>query len=125
MEKVIQNKIEKLVKTSIENIAELVDVNKVVGKPQSIGEKIIVPICKVTTCILSAGGETSEVKLYKDSGEYPFSGGSGAVVSVCPTAFLIYDGKSYKTVNIGKTELDRAFGTIESIVEKIAEKGNG
>ena len=44
MEKIIQNKIEKLVKTSIENISELVDVGKVVGKPQAIGKKIIVPI---------------------------------------------------------------------------------
>ena len=61
MEKIIQNKIEKLVKTSIENISELVDVGKVVGKPQAIGEKIIVPICKVTTCFLSAGGETSGI----------------------------------------------------------------
>ena len=124
MEKIIQNKIEKLVKTSIENISELVDVGKVVGKPQAIGEKIIVPICKVTTCFLSAGGETSEVKIYKDSGEYPFSGGSGALVSVAPTAFLIFDGKTCKTVNIGKTELDRAIGAVENIIERISEKSN-
>ena len=71
-----------------------------------------------------AGGETSEVKIYKDSGEYPFSGGSGALVSVAPTAFLIFDGKTCKTVNIGKTELDRAFGAFENIIERISEKSN-
>ncbi len=122
MEKINQNKIEDLVRTSVENLGELIDVERVFGKPQHFGDKIIIPICKVTTCFLSAGGETSEAKMFKDSGEYPFSGGTGALVSVNPTAFLIDDGKSVKTINVGKTELDRAFTSIENIIEKITEK---
>ena len=78
-------KVEEMVETSLHNLNELVDVNTVIGKPiATSGGYQLIPVSKVTMGYLSGGGEYGEIKILKEDENYPFAGGSGAVVSLNP-----------------------------------------
>ncbi|WP_027363403.1 GerW family sporulation protein [Desulfotruncus alcoholivorax] len=91
-----QHPIEGLMKTAMESIKEMVDVNTVVGEPVETPDgNIIIPLSKVT-CGFGAGGGEFEVgggqSDDNNEGESPlpaFGGGSGAGMSVKPVGFLV------------------------------------
>lgn len=86
--------IESLIKTSMESIKEMVDVNTIVGDAVETHDgSVIIPVSKVTFGFAAGGGEFN-LKASQDSDKnsqknYPFGGGSGAGVSVQPVAFMI------------------------------------
>ncbi len=115
-----QHPIEALMKTAMESIKEMVDVNTIVGDAvQSPDGTVIIPISKVAFGFAAGGGEYS---YYADEGgternsdeddvetgngdKYPFAGGSGAGVSINPVAFMIVGNDQIKLlpVNINST----------------------
>lgn len=117
-----KRKVEDLVSNSIENISDFINVNTVLGDAVTVGKNLVIPLCKVTTCFLSAGGEYGSVKFIKKDGELPFSGGSTGLVNVSPVAFLVDDGKNVKAVRIGNAVLDYLLGSLEGFIDKIKEK---
>ncbi|NLO89701.1 MAG: sporulation protein YtfJ [Clostridia bacterium] len=100
--------IESMMKTAMESIKEMVDVNTVVGDPVETPDgTVIIPVSRVTAGFVAGGGE------YEGSGSdngmgakgqqpmsYPFGGGSGAGVSVQPVAFLVSSGTEVKLLPI-------------------------
>lgn len=92
-------KIDKMVESSIKQVTDLIDVNTIVGKPIETPTGFhLIPISKVSMGFLSGGGEYGSVKISKE--DYPFSGGTGAIVNLKPCAFLIDDGKEIKVLRI-------------------------
>lgn len=87
-----QHPIEGLMKTAMESIKEMVDVNTVVGDPVETPDgTVIIPISKVA-CGFGAGGGEFDAVSNKNSEEEQgpfFGGGSGAGVSVQPMGFLV------------------------------------
>jgi len=90
-----QHPIEGLMKTAMESIKEMVDVNTVVGDPVETPDgTVIIPISRVA-CGFAAGGGEFEVGGERHQGgegesQMPaFGGGSGAGVSVKPIGFLV------------------------------------
>lgn len=82
--------IESLMKSTLENLKEMIDVNTVIGNPiKSHDGTTIIPISKVCLGFVSGGSEFHPSKLREDYEKYPFGGGSGSGVSVKPVAFLI------------------------------------
>lgn len=86
-------------KTAMENLKEMVDVNTIVGEPVETPDgSVILPISKVGFGF-AAGG--SEFRLDSDRNDRlnmnqthhqpdePFGGGSGGGVSITPVAFLV------------------------------------
>ncbi|MEG1547780.1 MAG: GerW family sporulation protein [Clostridia bacterium] len=88
--------IENIMKTSMEQIREMVDVNTVVGSPIIIGgETMVLPVSKVSLGFMSGGGEYQSPRTVKKSGEtldeetrYPFAGTTVAGMCMTPVAFL-------------------------------------
>jgi sporulation protein YtfJ len=81
-------------KTAMESIKEMVDVNTVVGDPvESPDGSVIVPVSRVTFGFAAGGGEYETGERERRSGgdgtEMPFAGGSGAGVTVQPVGFLV------------------------------------
>jgi len=78
--------IEGLMKTAMQSIKEMVDVNTVVGDAVETNDgTVIIPVSQVV-CGFAAGG--GDYELANGSGkELPFAGGSGAGVSVKPVGF--------------------------------------
>ena len=107
------NRINLTIKTAIENVSNLIDVNTVVGSPLKMDDgELIIPISKVSFGILSAGGEYGKVGVFKSSNDLPYSAGNGTIVSIKPCAFLVKDVNSgYKILTVEKDS-----------VEKLAEK---
>ncbi|MCR4430680.1 MAG: GerW family sporulation protein [Tepidanaerobacteraceae bacterium] len=86
--------IESLIKTSMESIKEMVDVNTIVGDAVETPDgSVIIPVSKVTFGFAAGGGEfnlkTSQDNDKGSQQSYPFGGGSGAGVSVQPVAFMV------------------------------------
>ena len=93
-----EHPIQGLMKTAMENIKEMVDVNTIIGDPvQTHDGTTIIPISRVSFGFAAGGsdfenGQQEERKGKKEETEavsLPFGGGSGGGVSVQPVAFLI------------------------------------
>ena len=94
-----ENKINRVIETAMKNLSGLVDVNTVIGKPMKTEDgSLIIPVSKVTLGFMTGGGEYGEVKVMKKDRAIPFAGGSGAIVSMKPTGFLVNDGKGYRVI---------------------------
>ena len=108
------NKIKELMETAMKDINTIIDVNTVIGKPFTINaETTVIPVTKVTLGFMTGGGEYGEVNNIKGEAQSPFAGGSGAIVSLKPTGFLIDKGKGVKLVSVPTDAVSRAFETAE------------
>jgi len=92
-----EHPIEGLMKTAMESIKDMVDVNTILGDPVETPDgNVIIPVSRVAFGF-AAGG--SEFEVMKRSGEkrgldgeqekMPFGGGSGAGITLNPVAFLV------------------------------------
>ncbi|HNR05101.1 MAG TPA: GerW family sporulation protein, partial [Bacillota bacterium] len=83
--------VQSLMKTTMENIKNMIDVNTVVGDAVETKDgTVIVPVSKVSFAFIAGGGEYTGAtdKNEEDASKYPFAGGSGAGVTVQPIGFL-------------------------------------
>ena len=114
-----QNKIEQVINSAFDSMRNLIDVDVVVGKTIYANGLMVLPLTKVSMGFVSGGGEYySELKEIKKETEYPFSGGSGAGLSVTPIGFLVIDGKS---VSLIKIEQKSAFEKLLEAVPEVAK----
>ncbi|HOK44244.1 MAG TPA: GerW family sporulation protein [Thermoclostridium caenicola] len=82
--------IQDLMKTAMESIREMVDVNTIVGDAvQTVDGTVIIPVSKVTFGFAAGGGDCSKGDNKNQESKFPFAGGSGAGVSINPVAFLV------------------------------------
>lgn len=97
-----EHPIQGLMKTAMENIKEMVDVNTIIGDPvQTQDGTTIIPISRVSFGFAAGGSEfdneaeeEKKSKKAEEANSLPFGGGSGGGVSVQPVGFLIvsHDG---------------------------------
>ncbi len=87
----MENKISDIIRTSLENVKDVVDSNTVIGEaiPTSNGT-VIIPVSKVSIGI-ATGGLDYKGKLAKEHPNKPnnFGGAGGTGVTVKPVAFLV------------------------------------
>lgn len=134
-----EHPIEALMKTAMESIKDMVDVNTVVGDPiETPDGQVIVPVSRVTAGFAAGGseyepGDTDGGGGGKE-GELPFGGGSGAGVSVQPVGFLVVGKEQVRLLPVdGNAVVDRIIDVAPQVLEKIqellgkgkAQKGNG
>jgi sporulation protein YtfJ len=91
-----EHPIQGLMKTAMENIKEMVDVNTIIGDPVEAPDgSLIIPVSRVSFGFAAGGsefesGDEPEKKAKKEEGSVlPFGGGSGGGVTVQPVGFLI------------------------------------
>ncbi len=113
--------IEALMKTAMESIKEMVDVNTVVGDPVETPDgSVIIPISRVS-CGFAAGGSEFETggEGSSDKG-LPFGGGSGAGVSVQPMGFLVVGNNQVRLLPVdGNLVVDRVIDLVPQVVNQI------
>ena len=82
--------IEELMKTAMESIKEMVDVNTIVGDAvQTVDGTVIIPVSRVSFGFAAGGGEYAKGDNKNQDSKFPFAGGSGAGVSINPVAFMV------------------------------------
>ncbi len=118
-----ENQIEDIVSSAIEKIKAMSDIKTVVGDAIEIGDLLIVPISKLSLGFVAGGGEysadKSQIKMTKS---FPFSGGSGGGVTVCPVGFLCVCGKSVKFIKVdAKTPYEKILETIPKMFDSVCD----
>ena len=117
------HQVENLMKSTMENLRNMIDVNTVVGDTVKMNNgNCIIPISKVTFGFASGGSDFAlNNENYKD-GDYPFGGGTGAGVSVKPVAFLIVRDESVRLLPVEQdTTYDRIVDTVPQVLEIIKD----
>lgn len=124
-----EHPIQSLMKTAMESIKEMVDVNTVVGDAVETPDgTVIIPISRVGFGFAAGGGEFEAEGNYK-SDTLPFAGGSGAGVSVRPMGFLVVGQGQVRLLPVdGNAVYDRLVDVVPQVIDKImgiAEKRKG
>ena len=115
-----QDKINKIIETTLQNIGNLIDVNTVVGKPiNSKDGAIIMPISKVSVAVLAGGGEYGKISVFNRNSDLPYSAGNGAIISVKPCGFLIKENENYKILTVQQTSAEKLIDKATEFIEKI------
>jgi sporulation protein YtfJ len=126
-----EHTIQGLMKTAMENIKEMVDVNTIVGDPvQTPDGSVILPISKVGFGFAAGGseflGEAEQDQNNKNDANHasvslPFGGGSGGGVSITPIAFLVVSSTGVKVVPLdNQTHLyERLIDSAPQVFDKI------
>ena len=125
-----EHPIEGLMQSAMGSIADMVDVNTIIGEPiETSNNIIIIPISKVGFGFAAGGsefnGETVDEYSKKNKDEIvsyrlPFGGGSGAGVSISPVAFLVVQQDSVKLLPVNHTSaIDKILDYIPDLMEKV------
>lgn len=113
--------IENLMRCTMENIRDMVDVDTIVGEAVVTSDgTTIIPISKVSFGFASGGsefspkGDTKDVMINKN----PFGGGSGAGVTVKPVAFLVIHNDSVRLLSVdADNTYDKIVDTIPQVID--------
>lgn len=113
--------IDNLMKTTMEHIKEMVDVNTIIGDAiEAKDGSLIIPISKVCFGFAAGGSEFGSHEDKADRLKFPFGGGSGAGVTVKPVAFLVIRNESVKILPVEyDNPFDKAMDSIPQIIEMI------
>lgn len=118
-----EHPIETLMKTAMESIKEMVDVNTVVGDPVETPDgTIIIPISKLTCGFAAGGGEyTSGANDDKGSENVPFGGGSGGGISLSPMGFLVVGGGHVRLLPVDSNNavIDRVIDMVPQVANQL------
>lgn len=91
-----EHPLQNLMKTAMENIKGMVDVNTIIGDPVETNDgSVIIPISRVSFGFAAGGSEFESVddeQKNGTNGNLPFGGGSGGGVTVSPVACLVVSG---------------------------------
>ena len=113
--------IEEMMKTTMENIRTMVDVNIIVGDSVETADgTVIIPISRIMFGFATGGGDFDLLQMAgskesKEEKPRPFSGGTGAGVSLQPVAFLVVGNGDVKLLPVDDKVL------LGSLIEKAPE----
>jgi sporulation protein YtfJ len=121
--------IESLMRTAMENLKEMVDVNKIVGDAVETPDgSVIIPISRVTFGFAAGGTEFDQAEERsrhrsgngQANGELPFGGGSGGGVSVQPVAFLVVGQGQVRLLPVDRNAMfDRLIDLAPQVISQV------
>ena len=119
-----EHPVETLMKSTMENLKDMIDVNTVVGTAiETKDGSYIIPISKVCFGFASGGSEFPSKNAVENSfSKYPFGGGSGAGVSVKPVAFLVVRENVVRLLPLDQDNTyDRIVDTVPQVIDMIKD----
>jgi uncharacterized spore protein YtfJ len=116
----MENPAQELIKSILEELKAIAKTETIVGEPITIGDKTIVPVCKITLGF-GAGGGTGGAK---DKGEGAGSGGGGGV-AIFPAAFIVIKGDEVSVLGVKPGKWEYILEAIPGIIEKFREGKKG
>lgn len=125
-----EHPIKGLMKTAMENLKEMTDVNTIIGDPVETPDgSVILTVSKVGFGFAAGGSEFKAPVHSSDDeiGQLPFGGGSGGGVSITPIAFLIVGKKDIQTIHLDSTThlYEKLLNLAPQAVEKIQQMVDG
>lgn len=118
-----QHPVENLMKSTMENLKDMIDVNTVIGDAVETKDgSCIIPISKVTFGFVSGGSEFGNISIGPDNNisDHPFGGGSGAGITVKPAAFLVLSKGVVRLLPVEQNNTyDRIVDSVPQIIDII------
>lgn len=120
--------IENMLKTTMEEIRDMIDVNTIVGDAVHTQDgTVIMPISKVSFGFVAGGGEYGEGGSTRqpdsDSTDNPFAGGGSAAISLNPMAFLVVKNEDVRLLPMHyNSTVDRLVEMIPQAVSNMKKK---
>lgn len=119
----LEQPVESLMRTTMENIKNMIDVNTVIGDAVETKDgSIIVPVSKVSFAFIAGGGEYAGANERDESegSKYPFAGGSGAGVTVQPIGFLATSNGQLKVIPVKySSAVDRIIDMVPNLLNNV------
>ncbi|NLG88654.1 MAG: sporulation protein YtfJ [Clostridiaceae bacterium] len=117
--------IDDLMKTAMESIRDMVDVNTIVGDAvQTADDTVIIPVSRVAFGFAAGGGDYQGQRDRKtdQTENFPFAGGSGAGVTIHPVAFVVVGkNNAIKLLPVEhNTALDRIIDFLPGFLDKVS-----
>ena len=113
-----------LMETTMAKLRDMVDVNTIIGTPVTTPDGVmLIPVSKVSFGFASGGSDFAS-KNQKDGGDNAFGGGSGAGVTITPTAFVIIKDGPVRLLSVEGNTSDPVMKVIDSIptvIDKVKE----
>lgn len=123
-----EHPIEGLMKTAMESIKDMVDVNTILGDPVETPDgNVIIPVSRVTFGFAAGGSEFMGMNKKErkgneetDAAKLPFGGGSGAGITLNPVAFLVVGKDQTRLLPVdGNILVDRIIDAAPQIIDKV------
>lgn len=114
--------IEELMRTTMDSIKDMIDVNTIVGNPvHTENGAVIIPISKVSIGFASGGSEFDcRENKNEAASKFPFGGGSGAGMSLNPVAFLVVSGSDVRLLTLCEgSSVERLVERIPSLIDDV------
>jgi sporulation protein YtfJ len=119
--------IQGLMKSTMENLKQMVDVNTILGDPiQTPDGGIILTVSKVGFGFGAGGsdfnpGTSNSGGNNQQASSYPFGGGSGGGVSICPVAFLVVNQNGINIMHLkdGTHLIEKVIDVAPQTLEKL------
>jgi sporulation protein YtfJ len=113
-----EHEIERLLKTAMDSLRQILDVNTIIGNPIEGGKDVtVVPVSRISCGFVAGGGEYGRPKT---ENTLPFAGGSGAGISLQPVAFLVMCKDAVRLIPVvGSTPLDKAIEAVPIVAEQL------
>ena len=116
-----QHPVESLMRSTMENLKDMIDVNTVIGDAiETKDGSYIVPISKVTFGFVSGGSDykTEHISHTESIPNTPFGGGSGAGITVKPVAFLVLRHDAVRLLPVDQNNTyDRIVDSIPQVID--------
>lgn len=123
-----ENKIEDIIRASLENMRTMVDANTVIGTPYTTPSgTTVIPVSKISMGFASGGLDYFGKQAQKSGdnsklGHQNFGGGGGSGLSVSPVGFLVINNSGdVEMVNIGVPTPSDPIDQIADIIERSPE----
>jgi sporulation protein YtfJ len=122
----MQQPVENLMRTTMDSIKNMIDVNTVVGDPVETKDgTIAIPISRVSYAFVAGGGDLAKKGEEKTDNDpldksYPFAGGTGAGVTVMPIGFLTSSNGQLRMLPVAYSNtIDRIIDMVPNFIENI------
>ncbi len=111
--------IENILKTTMSELKEMVDVNTIVGSPFVAPDgATIIPISKLSFGFVSGGGEYND----KEGEGYPFAGGTATGISISPVAFMVGNKDELKLLTVSnRNALDKIIENVPRMMTELKD----
>lgn len=127
-----EHPIQGLMKTAMENLKEMIDVNTIIGDPVETPDgSVILTVSRVGFGFAAGGSEfggnkpdeskASDGDRERKESKLPFGGGSGGGVSITPIAFLIVGSSGVKVLHLDENThvIDKILDSAPQTIERI------
>lgn len=113
--------ISNLMKHTMENLKDMIDVNTVVGTPiETKDGTLIIPVSRLCFGFISGGSEYPTLNKSIEKETFPFGGGSSAGISVKPVSFLVIKEDGIRMISIDHdTTYDKIVDAVPQVLDII------